>query len=124
MEKNEHTVDCTEELVKSCEPCKETCTCEEACTCEHSRSLSELMNEKYGALKEHEKEYLISALKVKLNEVNRIAERAFDENRKIKEARQNDLKLMEDTLTFIKTTVGNAYGSVSLAIKNMQMEVK
>lgn len=118
MEKDENTVDCTEELVKSCEPC------EEACTCEHSRSLNELMDEKYEALKEHEKEYLISALKVKLNEVNRIAEKAFDENRKIKEARQHDLRLMEDTLTFIKTTIGNAYGSVSLAIKNMQMEVK
>ena len=53
MEKDENTVDCTEELVKSCEPC------EKACTCEHSRSLNELMDEKYEALKEHEKEYLI-----------------------------------------------------------------
>ena len=91
---------------------------------EQVRSASVLMNVPYNEMTYAEKEYFISALKVRNQELDNLAKKAFEENRKINEARNRDLRLMEDTLTFIKTSVGNCLGSVTLAIKNMEREVR
>lgn len=122
MEDNE-TMDCTEELVNT------ICECEgKHCKCENKeapevRSAMELMNEDYENMTEEERKYFISALKMRNHELDEIAKRAFEQNKKLNEARHKDLSLMEDTLTFIKTEVGQCLGSVSLAIKNMEREV-
>ena len=87
------------------------------------RSAMDLLEVPYAEMTDEEREYFISALKMRNNELDEITKKAFEENRKLREARNRDLKIMEDTLTFIKTTVGNSLGSVSLAIKNMEREV-
>lgn len=87
------------------------------------RSAMDLLEVPYEEMTDEEKKYFISALKMRNNELDEISKKAFEENRRLREARNRDLKIMEDTLTFIKTTVGNSLGSVSLAIKNMEREV-
>ena len=116
MPENEN-IDLTDELVQ---PVEEETLIEENPT----RSAMDLMNVKYEEMTEDEKKYFISALKMRNQELDNITKSAFEENRKLREAHNTNLKLMEDTLTFIKTAVGNAYGAISLAIKNMEREVK
>lgn len=119
MEEKEN-VDLTEELVSP--------VCD--CGCEHpngpapeTRSAMDLMNINYEDMTEDERKYFISALKMRNQELDTIAKKAFEENRRLNEIRRKDITLMEDTLTFIKTEVGQCLGSVSLAIKNMEREV-
>ena len=109
---NQETLDLTEDLVAAVEEPNET------------KSMTDLMNVAYKDLTEDEKEYLISALKTRNNELEKIIKQAFNENKRINKLRDMNLTLMEDTLTFIKTEVGQCLGSVSLAIKNMEREVK
>jgi hypothetical protein len=116
----EATVDCTEELVRPCEVTDGSCKCEAP----ESRNLNELISMSINDMTKGEIEYLISALKVKAEETDKIAQRAFEENRKLREARAKDLRTMEDTLTFIKSITANNYNAICLAIKSMQMEVK
>jgi hypothetical protein len=112
MEPN-NSIDCTEELVNPHGPAPE-----------ETRSAMDLMNVKYEDMSENERKYFISALKMRNKELDGIAQRAFEENRKLQLARNKDLRIMEDTLTFIKTEVGQCLGSVSLAIKNIEREVQ
>lgn len=121
--KIEGPVDATEELVTSVE--ETACACEE-CKCEpqESRNIAELMSMSINDMTKGEIEFLISGLKMRNEEVNKIAENAFAENRKLREARARDLKLVGDTLTFIKTTVANALTATTLAIKNLEREVQ
>ena len=44
--------------------------------------------------------------------------------RVLRRTREKDLKIIGDTLTFIKTNVGNSLGAISLAIKNVEREVQ
>lgn len=89
-----------------------------------TRSAMDLMDVQYEEMTEDEKKYFISALKMRNQELDNIVKSAFEENRKLRSTNNSNLKLMEDTLTFIKTSIGNCYGAVSLAIKNMEREVK
>ena len=91
---------------------------------EETRSAMDLMDINYEDMTDDERKYFISALKMRNHELDEIAKKAFAENRKIQELRNKDLRLMEDTLTFIKTEVAQCYGSVTLAIKNMEREVR
>ena len=117
----EDNVDLTEELVRGVEETEQTMMSEMPTP---TRSAMDLMTVPYDEMTEEEKRYFISALKMKFEELDSVAKRAFEENRKLREVRNTNLKLMEDTLTFIKTSLGNCYGAVSLAIKNMEREVK
>lgn len=122
MPENEN-VDLTEELVREVGPnipAPEESPKMEAPT----RSAMDLMNVQYEDMTEDERKYFISALKMRNKELDEVVKSAFEENRKLRETRNTNLKLMEDTLTFIKTNLGNCYGSVGLAIKNMEREVK
>jgi len=114
MEQNE-TLDLTEELVNSVE---------EPVT----RSAMDLENVPYEEMTDDERKYFISALKMRNKELDAMVKKAFEENKKLNQSwldiRHKDLTLMEDTLTFIKTEVGQCLGSVSLAIKNMEREVQ
>lgn len=112
MEPN-NSIDCTEELVSPHGPAPE-----------ETRSAMDLMNVKYEDMSENERKYFISALKMRNEELDKIVKKVFEENRKVQTARDKDLRLMEDTLTFIKTEVGQCLGSVTLAIKNMEREVQ
>lgn len=119
----EENIDATEELMVS------TCECgkhakEENGPAPETRSAIDLENVDYEDMTEDERKYFISALKMRNKELDTIAKKAFEENRRINELRRQDLTLMEDTLTFIKTEVGQCLGSVSLAIKNMEREVQ
>lgn len=118
MPENEN-MDLTEELVRGVEP-TETPKMEAAPT----RSAMDLMNVNYEEMSEDERKYFISALKMRNQELDSVVKSAFEENRKLRDTNNANLRLMEDTLTFIKTTIGNAYGAINLAIKNMEREVK
>lgn len=122
----EEPVDATEELVAPAEETACACECECGCKCEpqESRNIAELMNVDVNDMTESEIKFLISGLKMRNEEINKIAENAFAENRKLREARARDLKLVGDTLTFIKTTVANALTATTLAIKNLEREVQ
>ena len=120
-EQETENMDLTEELVRGVETVEQTVIPEMATP---TRSAMDLMNVPYDEMTEDEKRYFISALKMKFEELDSVAKRAFEENRKLREVRNTNLKLMEDTLTFIKTSLGNCYGAVSLSIKNMEREVK
>lgn len=118
MEHDEN-LDLTEDLVSP------------VCECENhngpapeTRSAIDLEKVAYEDMTEDERKYFISALKMRNKELDTITKKAFEENRRINELRKRDLTLMEDTLTFIKTEVGQCLGSVSLAIKNMEREVQ
>lgn len=111
----EEPINATEELVTPVETPIEN---------KEVRSALELEKVPYNEMTEDEKEYFISALKMKCSELDGLIKRMFEENKRLKETNNKNLALMEDTLTFIKTTVGNSLGSVSLAIKNMEREVK
>lgn len=119
MPKKEN-IDLTDELVREVEATAE----ETAVMEEPTRGLAELIDVAYEDMTEDERKYLISALKMKATELDEITKRAFEENRKIREAASTNLRLMEDTLTFIKTSIGNCYGAVNLSIKNIEREVK
>ena len=120
MPENEN-IDLTDELVKEVEPVQMEIPQMEATP---TRNAIELMKVPFDEMTEDEKRYFISASKMKIEELDAIAQKAFEENRKLREVHNANLKLMEDTLTFIKTSVGNCYGAISLAIKNMEREVK
>lgn len=120
MPENEN-MDLTEELVKEVEPVIETPKMEVP---KPTRSAMDLMNVQYEEMTEDEKKYFISALKMRNQELDNVVKSAFEENRNLRNTNNSNLKLMEDTLTFIKTSIGNCYGAVSLAIKNMEREVK
>lgn len=114
--------DRTEELMKSVEK-PETIISENEDEC-NTRSFEELMTVNYDNMTDDERKFMFSALKVKMQELDNIVKKAFEENRRVRDVNNTNLKLMEDTLTFIKTSVGNTYGAISLAIKNMEREVK
>lgn len=121
--KIEEEIDLTEELVT---PVKETaCACEE-CKCEpqESRNLAELMTMSINDMTKGEIEFLISGLKMKNEEINKIAENAFTENRKLREARAKDLREVASTLNFINSILVNATTTVTLAIKGLEREVQ
>lgn len=119
MEEKEN-LDLTEDLVAPVEECNYEGKHMEA---PETRSAMDLINIAYEDMTEDERKYLISALKMRNKELDTITKKAFEENRRLNEIRRKDLTLMEDTLTFIKTEVGQCLGSVSLAIKNMEREV-
>lgn len=112
---NQENLDLTEELVTAVEDQKNST--------QETRSALDLMNVEYEKMTEDERKYFISALKMRNKELDEIAKKAFTENRRLNEIRNKDLTLMEDTLTFIKTEVGQCLGAVSLAIKNIEREV-
>ena len=119
----EEPIDATEELVTSVE--ETACACEE-CKCEpqESRGLAELMTMNINDMTKGEIEFLISGLKMKNEEINKIAENAFTENRKLREARAKDLREVASTLNFINSILVNATTTVTLAIKGLEREVK
>lgn len=121
--KIEETIDATEELVTSVE--ETACACEE-CKCEpqESRNLAELMTMSINDMTKGEIEFLISGLKMKNEEINKIAENAFTENRKLREARAKDLREVSGTLNFINSILVNATTTVTLAIKGLEREVQ
>lgn len=121
--KIEEPMDATEELVTSVE--ETACACE-ACNCEpqESRNLAELMTMNINDMTKSEIEFLISGLKMKNEEINKIAENAFTENRKLREARAKDLREVASTLNFINSILVNATTTVTLAIKGLEREVK
>lgn len=110
----EEKIDFTDELVIPVECCEEEA---------NVRELTELMHLDINEMSEAEVRYVINALKIKNDEYNKIIESQYNRYRKLNEARDKDLKLMEDTLTFIKTEITQCLGAVSLAIKNMEREV-
>ena len=114
----ETNIDMTNELVT---PVADNCNAPQVFNT--TRSAMDLMDVKFEDMTDDERKYFISALKMRNNELDALAKRTFEENRKIQEARNKDLRIMEDTLTFIKTEIGQCYGAVSLAIKNMEREV-
>ena len=87
------------------------------------RSAMDLMDVPYSEMTEEEKEYFISALKMRNTELDEIAKKAFEENRRLRESRRRELNIVEDSLTFIKNATGNNYAAVCLAIKNLEREV-
>lgn len=121
--KIQEPIDATEELVTSVE--ETACACEE-CKCEpqESRNLAELMTMSINDMTKGEIEFLISGLKMRNEEINKIAENAFAENRKIRETRAKDLKEISGTLQFINSIIVNATTTVTLAIKNLEREVQ
>ena len=88
------------------------------------RTMLELASVNYEDMSDMERRYYISGLRVKCKELDEISKKAFAENRKLRERREKELGIIADTLTFIKSTVGNSLGSISLAIKNVESEVK
>ena len=122
MEQDEN-LDLTEDLVSPVYGCGKHAK-EENGPAPETRSAIDLENVPYEEMTDDERKYFISALKMRNKELDAITKKAFEENRRINELRHKDLTLMEDTLTFIKTEVGQCLGSVSLAIKNMEREVQ
>lgn len=112
-------IDATEELVQSVEP-KHMAEVET----EPIRTVGELMSVAYEDMTENERKYFISALKMRNQELDNITKSAFEQVNKQKMLRDKDLRALEDTLTFIKATVANSLGSVTLAIKNAEREVR
>lgn len=111
--RDEENLDATNELVTPVEE-----------NVQELRPIQVLMEVPYAELTEEEKEYLISGLKVRNQELDRITQQTFKEVQKIKQTQDADLAKIEDTLTFIKTEVGQCLGAVSLAIKNIEREVR
>lgn len=112
-------IDATEELVQSVEP-KHMAEVET----EPIRTIGELMSVAYEDMTENERKYFISALKMRNQELDNIAKSAFEQVNRQKMLRDKDLRALEDTLTFIKATAANNLGSITLAIKNAEREVK
>lgn len=112
-------IDATEELVQSVEP-KHMAEVET----EPIRTIGELMSVAYEDMTENERKYFISALKMRNQELDNIAKSAFEQVNKQKMLRDKDLRALEDTLTFIKATAANSLGSITLAIKNAEREVR
>ena len=115
----ENNIDATQELVKCCEEPQNTPE-----PVEEMKTLDELSQIAFVDLTDTDKKQLITGLKNKVFQLDHLSKKLFEENNKLKIKNNENIKLMEDTLTFIKTTVGNAYGSLNLAIKNMEREVK
>lgn len=109
----EKNIDMTEELMDAVEM-------EEVDT---TRNVSELLELNFSELTEQEKEYLISALKVKNNELDTLVKSTFKELDKMRAKAINQEEALRNTLSFIKTNVGNSYGAISLAIKHIEREV-
>ena len=87
------------------------------------RSAMELMDVPYTEMSDEEREYFISALKMRNTELDEIAKKAFEENRRLRESRRKELNMVEDSLSFIKNATGNNYAAICLAIKNLEREV-
>ena len=117
----EENLDLTDELV--C-PANWDDTISEGHNMAPMRSALDLENVEYDDMTEDERRYFISALKMKSSEMQKLTEDLFKQIKEQKQINEHNIKLAEDTLTFIKSTVTNALGSVSLAIKNMERGVR
>lgn len=117
----EENLDLTDELV--C-PANWDNTMSEEHNVPPMRSAVDLENVEYDDMTEDERRYFISALKMKSSEMQHLTEGLFKQVEEQKQINAHNIKLAEDTLAFIKSTVTNALGSVSLVIKNHERGVK
>lgn len=107
----EHEIDATEELVKQVDNVTEI------------RPALVLMDVPYEELTEEEKEYLISALKMKYKECDEMTKRALREADRLRQIHQQELNKIADSLTFIKSLAVNHASTIALSIKNIEREV-
>ena len=112
----EENIDLTDELV-----CAVDCT---EPNCAPMRSAVDLENVEYDDMSEDERRYFISALKMKSSELHKMTQDLFKQMENLRKENEHNIKVAEDTFTFIKSTVTNALGSVSLAIKNYERGVR
>lgn len=92
--------------------------------CAPIRSAVDLENVEYDDMSEDERRYFISALKMKSSELHKMTQDLFKQIENLRKEKEHNIRVAEDTFAFIKSTVTNALGSVSLAVKNHERGVK
>lgn len=107
----EHEIDATEELVNPVEEVTDI------------RPVKVLLDIPYEEYTDKEKEYVVSALKMKCQEYEKLAEKAFKEIDRIKQIHQQELNKIANSLTFIKSSAVNHASTIALAIKDLEREV-
>lgn len=116
LEKGQGPVDATDELMNE--------IVEDAVEKMQIRPVEELMQVAYKELTEEEKEYLISALKVKNDELDRLTKRIMENNKKVANEFNKTIDKIETTLDFIQDAAKNNAVTIALAVKNIEREVR
>ena len=115
-DKNNEIIDATEDLMNE--------IVEDAVEEMQVRPVEELIKIAYEELTEDEKKYLISALKVKNDELDRLTKRIMENNRKVADEFNKTIDKIETTLTFIQDAAKNNAVTIALAVKNIEREVR
>ena len=110
------TIDATDELMNE--------IVEDAVEEMQIRSVEELINVPYEELSEDEKKYLISALKVKNDELDRLTKRIMENNKKVAAEFNKTIDKIESTLEFIQEASKTNAVTIALAVKNIEREVR
>ena len=115
-EHNNETVDATEDLMAE--------VVENAVEEMVIRPVEELINIPYEELSDAERKYLISALKVKNDELDRLTKRIMENNKKVAAEFNKTIDKIESTLEFIQEASKTNAVTIALAVKNIEREVR
>lgn len=114
--KDVQAVDCTDELMNQ--------VVEEEIDKMQIRSVEELKQVPYNELTEEEKQFLISALMVKNDELDNMINRTRENNRKVIEMFNKEINKIEEAFELVRETSRQNYIMTDLIIKNLEREVR